>query len=65
MRRSAGHVHGERKTMAVCDCHDFAAFAPFCRADTRTYLINAFGAPKCIENGPFAQGQTIYEMASI
>jgi hypothetical protein len=34
MRRSAGHVHGERKTMAVCDCHDFAAFAPFCRADT-------------------------------
>ncbi len=35
MRRSAGHVHGERKTMAVCDCHDFAAFAPFCRADTR------------------------------
>jgi len=35
MRRSAGHVHGERKTMAVRDCHDFAAFAAFCRADTR------------------------------
>src|SRR5260370_41914266 len=35
MRRSAGHVHGERKTMAVCDCHDFAAFAGLCRADTR------------------------------
>src|SRR5208337_2345966 len=35
MRRSAGHVHGERKTMAVCDCHDFAAFAAFCRANTR------------------------------
>src|SRR5271168_347539 len=35
MRRSAGHVHGERKTMAVCDGHDFAAFATFCRADTR------------------------------
>jgi hypothetical protein len=35
MRRSAGHVHGERKTMAVCDCHDFAVFAAFCRADTR------------------------------
>src|ERR1700719_4172403 len=35
MRRSAGHVRGERKTMAVCDCHDFAAFAAFCRADTR------------------------------
>src|SRR5882724_10431838 len=35
MRRSAGHVHGERKTMAVCDGHDFAAFAAFCSADTR------------------------------
>src|SRR5260370_11851140 len=35
IRRSAGHVHGDRKTMAVCDCHDFAAFAAFCRADTR------------------------------
>src|SRR5271157_2504923 len=35
MRRSAGHVHGERKTMAVCDCHDFAALPAFCRADTR------------------------------
>ena len=35
MRRSAGHVHGERKIMAVCDCHDFAAFAALCRADTR------------------------------
>jgi hypothetical protein len=35
MRRSAGQVHGERKTMAVCDCHDFAAFAALCRANTR------------------------------
>ncbi len=35
MRRSAGHVHGERKTMAVRDRHDFAAFAALCRADTR------------------------------
>src|SRR5271154_3291565 len=32
---SAGHVHGDRKTMAVCNCHDFAAFTAFCRADTR------------------------------
>ncbi len=32
---SAGHVHGDRKTMAVCNCHDFAAFPAFCRADTR------------------------------
>src|SRR6202049_44931 len=35
IRRSAEHVYGARKTMAVCDCHDFAAFAAFCRADTR------------------------------
>ena len=35
MRRSAGHVHGERKTMTVCDCHDFAAFAALCRANSR------------------------------
>jgi hypothetical protein len=35
MRRSAGHVHGERKTMAVCDGHDFAAFTALCRANTR------------------------------
>src|ERR1700680_5241432 len=35
IRRSAAHVHGDRKTMAVCDCHDFAAFTAFCRADTR------------------------------
>ena len=27
--RSAGHVDGERKTMAVCDRHDLAALAPF------------------------------------
>src|SRR5580658_9725613 len=28
---SAGHVHGDRKTMAVCNCQDFAAFTAFCR----------------------------------
>ena len=28
-RRSACRANGERKTMAVCDCHDLAAFAPF------------------------------------
>jgi hypothetical protein len=32
---SAGHVHGDRKTMAVCNCHDFAAFPAFCRTDSR------------------------------
>jgi len=35
MRRSAGHVHGERKTSAVADRHDFAAFAAASRADSR------------------------------
>jgi hypothetical protein len=35
MRRSAGHVHRERKTMAVADRHDFAAFAAASRADSR------------------------------
>ena len=33
MRRSAGHVHGERKTMAVADGHDFAALTASSRAD--------------------------------
>lgn len=33
MRRSAGHVQGERKTMAVADRHDFAAFTAASRAD--------------------------------
>src|SRR5580700_9724295 len=33
MRRSAGHVHGERKTMAVADCHDFAALTASSRTD--------------------------------
>ena len=28
MRRSAGHVHGDRKTCSVCHCHDLAALAP-------------------------------------
>jgi hypothetical protein len=28
VRRSAGHVDGERKTATVCNCHDLAAFAP-------------------------------------
>src|SRR5260370_3363025 len=34
MRRSAGHVHGESQTMAVCHCHDFAAFATFSMTHT-------------------------------
>src|SRR5712691_8531181 len=35
MRRSAGHATGDRKTMAVCDRHDFAAFAAASWADSR------------------------------
>lgn len=34
MRRSAGDAAGERKTMAVCDRHDFAAFSAASRADS-------------------------------
>jgi hypothetical protein len=33
IRRSAGHVHGERKTMAVADRHDFAPFTTAGRAN--------------------------------
>lgn len=35
MRRSAGDAAGERKTMAVCDRHDFTAFSAASRADSR------------------------------
>jgi hypothetical protein len=35
MRRSAGDATGDRKTMAVCDRHDFAAFAAASWADSR------------------------------
>ena len=35
IRRSADHVHGDRKTMAVCDRHDFTAFSAASRADSR------------------------------
>lgn len=33
MRRSAGHVDGDRKTMAVANRHDFAALTASSRAD--------------------------------
>jgi hypothetical protein len=29
LKRSADQVHGESKTMAVCDCRDFAALPAF------------------------------------
>src|ERR1700732_1599593 len=34
MRRSAGEAAGDRKTMAVCDRHDFTAFSAARRADS-------------------------------
>ena len=34
MRRSAGDAAGDRKTMAVCDRHDFAAFSAASWADS-------------------------------
>ena len=34
MRRSAGDAAGDRKTMAVCDRHDFTAFPSASRADS-------------------------------
>ena len=34
MRRSAGDAAGDRKTMAVCDHHDFTAFPAASRADS-------------------------------
>src|SRR5216683_3803238 len=34
MRRSAGEAAGDRKTMAVCDRHDFTAFSSASRADS-------------------------------
>jgi hypothetical protein len=33
MRRSTGHVHGERKTMAVANRHDFAVLTASSRAN--------------------------------
>src|SRR3984885_5075834 len=41
MRRSAGHVHGERKTMAVADRHDFAALTASSRAAGRAPFFAA------------------------
>lgn len=34
MRRSAGDAAGDRKTMAVCDRHDFTTFSAASRADS-------------------------------
>ena len=35
MRRSAVHVQGDRKTRAVCNCHDLRALAPLSLSDSR------------------------------
>jgi hypothetical protein len=39
IRRSAGHVHGERKTMAVADRHDLALFTTAGRANGRAPFL--------------------------
>src|SRR5574341_1303827 len=33
MRRSSRNVYGDRKTIAICNCHDFRTFAPLGRSD--------------------------------
>ena len=45
MRSSAGHVHGERKTMAVCDCHDVAAFSAAIIAHSRAPFLALLKLP--------------------
>ena len=35
MRRSAVHVQGDRKTRAVCNCHDLCALAPLSLSNSR------------------------------
>ncbi len=35
VRRSAGHVHGDRKTTAVCNGHDLGALAPLGLSDVK------------------------------
>ena len=35
MRRSTVHVEGDRKTRAVCNCHDLRALAPLSLSDSR------------------------------
>ncbi len=45
MRSSAGHVHGERKTMAVCDGHDVAAFSAAIIAHSRAPFLTLLKLP--------------------
>lgn len=45
MWRSAGHVHGDRKTRSVCHCHDLAALAPLGFADQRAPFFAGANVP--------------------
>ena len=45
MRSSAGHVHGERKTMAVCNRHDVAAFSAAIVAHSRAPFLALLKLP--------------------
>jgi len=39
MRRSAGHVDGDRKTSSVCNCHDLGALATLSFANSRAPFL--------------------------
>jgi hypothetical protein len=45
MRRSRGNVDGERKTSAVCHCHDFAPFTTFGAAHIESPFLAATNVP--------------------
>jgi len=45
MRASAGHVHGERKTMAVCNRHEIAAFSAAIIAHSRAPFLALLKLP--------------------
>src|SRR3989449_10447977 len=61
MRRSAGDVAGDRKTMAVCDRHDFTAFTSASRADSSAPF---FAELKLVDEGlrqiQFAAGPQVF-----
>ena len=45
MRRSAGHVHRDRKTRAVCNCHDLRALAPLSFTDAKPPFLAGTNVP--------------------
>jgi hypothetical protein len=45
MRASAGHVHRDRKTRAVCNCHDLRTLAPLSFSDAKTPFFAGTNVP--------------------